>query len=170
MFRICKIISKHNFIQTLLVIAGSILSFHFEMILQMYSSCPIIVAMGKSETGKSTALRAGLSLFACDEIGRFVKGTNSILLERACSSSFPFAIEEGKGSKNKSRTNQMDVSELIIDVSNGSRSTNMKTGTMKPKTVPLIASNFEVDDIERYVVYMGVLNITTTPQAHICQL
>lgn len=87
----------------------------------------------------------------CDEIGRYVKGTNAILLERACRSGLPFGVEEVKGSKSQGRTNQLDIGDLIIDVTNGSRSTNMNTLTMKPKTVPVVASNFAMDDIERSV-------------------
>ena len=150
LFDVCCKISKHNLIPTLLLIGGSIQSFHYQTMVKCYSNCPIIVATGEAETGKSTALRAGLSLYGCDEIGRFVKGTNALFLERACSSCLPFAVEEGKGSRNRSKVNQLDISKLIIDISNGSRSANMKTGIVKPKTVPLIASNFDIEDLQRY--------------------
>ena len=120
-------ISKHNFIPTLLVIGSCMAAFHFQTMVEAYSGCPIMVALGESETGKSTAIRAGLSLFGCDDISRYVKGSNAALLERACRSSIPFAIEEGKGSKTKSKPNSLDLAELIMSVSNGSRSTNLKS-------------------------------------------
>lgn len=85
LFKICRKISKHNFIPTLLMISGGIQCFHFQKIVDMYGCCPIPVAHGEAETGKSTALKAALSLYPCDEIGLCVKGSNSILLERACS-------------------------------------------------------------------------------------
>lgn len=85
LYAICEKISKHNLIPTLLMIAGTIQCFHFKTVVDCYGCCPIPVAIGESETGKSTALQAGLSLFRCDEIGVCVKGSNSILLERACS-------------------------------------------------------------------------------------
>ena len=66
-------ITKHNFVPSLLVIAGIALAFHYEAIVELYGGCPITVATGESETGKSTAIRAGLSLFGCDEISCFVK-------------------------------------------------------------------------------------------------
>ncbi len=53
---------NHNFIPSLLVIAGTTLSFHYVM--EVYGGFPITVAVGDSETGKSTAIRAGLSLTA----------------------------------------------------------------------------------------------------------
>lgn len=55
-------------IPTLLVVAGTALSFHYETVVEEYGGCPITVAIGEPETGKSMAIRAGLSLFACDEI------------------------------------------------------------------------------------------------------
>ena len=150
LYSLCEIMAKQNLIPTLLMIAGAIQSFHYQMVIDAYGCCPIPVAVGASETGKSTALVAALSLFGCNDIGVSVKSSNAILLERACSTGLPFGIEEGKGSSSRSKTNQIDIAELIIDVSNGSRSANMKTGTMKPQTVPLVASNFSMDDMARY--------------------
>lgn len=89
-----EMIAKHNFIPSVLVMAGITLAFHYETILEMYGGCPITVALGESETEKSTAIRAGLSLFGCDEISRFVKGTNAAFLEIAGRSTLPFGIEE----------------------------------------------------------------------------
>lgn len=85
-FHLLKSISKHNLIPTLLIVAGAIQCFHFESVVACFGHCPIPVALGQAETGKSTALQAGLALFGCDEIGMCVKASNSILLERACSS------------------------------------------------------------------------------------
>ena len=57
----------------------------------------------------------------------------------------PFAVEEGKDSKRTSRTNNFDIAELIMDLSNGTRSANLRTGSIKPKTAFLAASNFTLD-------------------------
>ncbi len=89
-FSLIRSISKHNLIPTLIIIAGAIQCFHFESVVDYFGHCPIPVACGEAETGKSTALQAGLSLFGCDEIGMCVKASNSILLERACSSGKQF--------------------------------------------------------------------------------
>lgn len=152
LYHLCVKMAKHNLIPTLLMIAAGIQSFHYHTIIDAYGCCPIAVAIGEPETGKSTALTAALSLFGCQEIGVSVKSSNAILLERACSTGIPFAIEEGKGNQARAKTNQLDIAELIVDVSNGSRSANMKTGTMKPETVPLISSNFNLEEMARYVL------------------
>ncbi len=110
------------------------------------------MATGPAETGKSTAIRTGLSLFGCDEIGRFAKGTNAIFLERSSVSSLPYGIDDpalGGGRKGKTKSNVLGVGELIIDLYNGARSGNMKTGCVKPRSVPIIATSFDMEDLDR---------------------
>ena len=142
----------------ILLITG-IQSFHYHAIINTYGCCPIPVALGESETGKSTAVMAALALFGCDDIGMSVKMTNAILMERACSAMLPFGIEEGKRASSRSKTNQLDITEVIMDLSNGSSSANMKMGTMRPQTVPLIASNFNIDEMARYRFPMIIIFI-----------
>ena len=57
-----RVVTQHNFFPSLLMAGGSVLALHYSTILQS-GGCPIVVAQGCSETGKSTALRVGLSLF-----------------------------------------------------------------------------------------------------------
>lgn len=54
-------VMKHNFISSLLILAGGVMQLHYSK-LQLLGGCPIIVAQGRSETGKSTALRTALAL------------------------------------------------------------------------------------------------------------
>lgn len=143
-----EIICKHNFLPTLTVIAGVVMTFHYATIKDVFGGCPITVAMGDSETGKSTALKAALSLFGCNKISLYVKGTNALFMERASRSSLPFGIEEAMPSK-KGKMNKLDLTELVIDLYDGAISANMKTGTLKPKSAPVIATNFELNDIDR---------------------
>ena len=110
LYQLCqKLMAKHNLRQ----------SFHYRTIIDTYGCCPIAVAIGEAETGKSTALTTALSRFGCQEIGVSVKSSNAILLDRACLTGILFAIEEGKGNQSRAKTNQLDIAELIIDVSNG---------------------------------------------------
>ena len=57
-----KIALKHNFINGLLVIAGSVMAAHYSAVIRVNSGCPMVIASGPSETGKSTAIRSALSL------------------------------------------------------------------------------------------------------------
>lgn len=143
-----EIILKHNFVPGLIVVSGAIMAFHFSTIKEMFGGCPITVAIGESETGKSTTIRAALSLFGCHQISRYVKGTNALFMERASKSSLPFGIEEAMPTR-KGKSNKLDLTELVIDLFDGAISANMKTGALKPKTVPVLATNFEVEEIDR---------------------
>ena len=75
-----KIALQHNFVCALLTIAGGVMALHFHTIIQVsntnflevlttfslsiqvYSGCPIVACVGPAETGKSTCIRAALSL------------------------------------------------------------------------------------------------------------
>ena len=62
-------------------------------------------------------------------------------------------MQESKNPKSKSKTNNFDLGELIMDVSNGSRSANLRTGSIKPKTGFLATSNYTLDRMEeRYML------------------
>ena len=97
-----EIIEKHNFISSILLIAGVCLAFHYELLLGLYGGCAITVALGEAETGKSTAIQAGLAVFSGDKICRYVNGTNAAVLDRSSRSTLPYAIEEAsKGNQDK---------------------------------------------------------------------
>ena len=57
-----KLVVKHNLFSGLTVVAGSIMALHYVTITRLYSGCPAVLALGPSKTGKSTAIKAGLSV------------------------------------------------------------------------------------------------------------
>ena len=57
-----KVVMKHNFISSLFVIAGAIMAVHYTAVVRVNSGCPCLLALGPSETGKSTAIKVALSL------------------------------------------------------------------------------------------------------------
>lgn len=56
-----EIILKHNFIPSVLMLGGAIVGFHYNSFKS--GSCPVMVAKGESQTGKSTTIRIAMSLF-----------------------------------------------------------------------------------------------------------
>ena len=50
---------QHNFTPAVLVVAGAVMSLHYSTIV-LSGGCPIVVAQGDAETGKTTAIRVGL--------------------------------------------------------------------------------------------------------------
>ena len=57
-----------------------------------------------------------MDLFGSCNNNVFVKGTNRDFLERSSMSSLPYGIDDPKTGKSKSKTNQLDVSELVVDL------------------------------------------------------
>jgi len=57
-----QIALKHNFISSVLVIAAGVMALHYKILANVFGGCPIIVCLGPSEMGKTTALKAALSL------------------------------------------------------------------------------------------------------------
>ena len=123
------------------------MAFHYSTIKEIFGGCPITVVVGESETGKSTTIRAALSLFGCHKNSRYVKSTNAVFMERACKTTLPFGIEEAIPAR-KGKGNKLDLTELVIDLYDGAISANMKTGALKPKTVPVLATNFDIEDVD----------------------
>lgn len=53
---------QHNFYPSLLITSGILLAFHYSQMVASGFGCPIVVAEGKPETGKSKSLLTGLSI------------------------------------------------------------------------------------------------------------
>ena len=80
-------------------------------------------------------IHCGITIFTFTN----VKGTNAVFMERASWSLLPFGIEKLMSNR-KAKANKLDLAELVIDLYDGAISAYMKTGTLKPKTVPAIAT------------------------------
>ena len=57
-----RVIMRHNFFPAILMAGGAVMALHYSGVVST-GGCPIVVAHGCSETGKSTAILIGLSLF-----------------------------------------------------------------------------------------------------------
>jgi hypothetical protein len=119
------------------------------MKLYIYGGCPIPVLHGPPETGKSKAILSSLSLFGCSDSGYFVKGTNAFFINRSSESTLPYGIDDPnlKGTK----TNFLDLNELIVDLYNGAKSANAHKGSQKPRSSPILATNFNLKNDSRYI-------------------
>ena len=66
-----KVALKQNFISSLLLLGGYLMSLHYSTFNSTRASrCPIVVAIGVSETGKSTSINAALAI--CGERTRYI--------------------------------------------------------------------------------------------------
>ncbi len=55
-----KLTLKHNYYSSL-TIAGRVMAMHYTHLVRLYKGCPIVYAVGPSETSKSTSIRAACS-------------------------------------------------------------------------------------------------------------
>ena len=87
----------------------------------------------------------------------YVKGTNAFFLERACVSSMPFAIDDLQ--KQTSRNTSFNDSNLIIDLSNGAKTTNLHKGSLNPSQLhwwlPTMISRVMISTV--YILIIVVL-------------
>lgn len=138
----------HNFLSGLLVVSGALMSFHYRTIVQLYGGCAVTVATGESDTGKCTSIRAALALFRCAHYSIFSKETNAGMLERSARSTLPYGMDDpckARGCK----TNQLDVGELCVDLYNGQKTINLRSGTSRPMATAIIATNFDAGELDR---------------------
>lgn len=77
----------------------------------------------------------------------YVKGSNAFFLERSSVSSLPYAIDDPP--KGRSKGNSVDINDLIVDLYNGCKTANLRSGPLKQLSVPLIATNFNLKKEER---------------------
>jgi hypothetical protein len=136
---------KHNALSSLLTIAGCVMAFHSQQVQLTWSGCPVIVSFGPPETGKSTAIVLGLSLIGIDECSKYISGSTAFFLERCCSSTLPFGIDDPPKPNCKST---LDPAEVIMSVYNWAQTSNLKR-RVKPISSPVFASNFNLSSDKR---------------------
>ena len=147
---------NHNCLPGLLVVAGTLMSFHYRTVIEKHMGCPIVVASGSSGTGKTTSIKAALSLFGRSTM--FSKGTNARMLERAARSTIPFGIDDPA----KSKTNNLDIGELCVDLYNGQKTINLRTGSCHPLSTAIVATNFPASTQPRYYSIRPLLSKQVT--------
>ena len=143
-----KVCMKQNFQSSLILVGAAIMTFHYECITAHYGGCPIPLAIGPSEAGKTTAILAALSLFGCQESAYYVKGTNAFFLERSAASTLPYGIDDPQTGR-AMKTNRLDLPEMIVDLYNAAKSANAVKGSKKPKSAPIAATNWNLQNEER---------------------
>ena len=85
----------HNFIPSLLVMGSCAMALHYNTILGKFLFCPVPLAFGESGTGKTTALRCGLSIVGAYR-RFFSKATVEKYAELSSDSCLPFGIDDPK--------------------------------------------------------------------------
>lgn len=72
----------------------------------------------------------------------YEKVTNAFVLERASTSSMPFAIDDPTKVPNKG-------CDVIVELHNGGKYANVRSGAQYAKSLPIVAINYNLRDEER---------------------
>ena len=110
----------------------------------------------------------GPSLTGGQKHAFYLKGTNTYFLERSALSCLPFGIDDPNMSTYAGRK-QVDVGELVVDLHNGTKTANLRSGALQPSSAPIISTNNPPKDDPRLDYYRvcslwhGISLILTLP-------
>ncbi len=136
---------KHNFLSGLLMVGGGIMYCHYNVVAEKHGGCPIVIAIGPTETGKSTSILLILSMFGLSAKSFYVDGSNAYFLERSSLSYLPYGVDD-VGGDNK----QLNLPALVVSLFGGAMSANCRQGALAPHSLPLLATNYGIKDHPRY--------------------
>jgi len=129
-----KVIMHHNFYPAILALGATAMALHYSTIIQRNHHCHIPFLTGPSGTGKTTALRSGLSLLGAHEQRFFSRGTTEKYSIHCCESSFPIGCDDP--------LSEVQTGQLVVDLYNGAKVTTVKRGDMKPLSTAVVSANF----------------------------
>ena len=80
-------------------------------------------------------------------VSAYESGTNAFFLERAALSSLPFPVDDPPQASSKAGGG---ISDLIVDLYQGGKTANLRKGALAPRSIPVVASNFDLSKEQRY--------------------
>lgn len=135
---------KHNFIPAVMAVSSSLMSLHYDTILEFYEGCPIPYLYGVSQTGKTQACKTALALVGMQKKGFYKKNTSQKwFLDRCSLSSLPFVIDDPRDLKDRrgSTTVPAELLDLANDIFDGGIVANLRTGAIWPRSTCIITAN-----------------------------
>lgn len=132
-----QIMMGHNFYPSLLTLGATAMATHYTTILKKFWYCPVPYIFGAPGTGKSTALRCGLSLLGCEKQRCVSKGTKEKYVSLCSESSLLLAIDDPRS--------QSAISEVVMTLYNGVHEATLSRGNCQLSSMAIIASNFTTD-------------------------
>lgn len=137
-----KQIMGHNFIPSLMLMGSCAMALHYGTILKNFLFCPIPLAFGQSGTGKTTALRAGLTIVGAYPERFYSKASLAKYCELSSNSTLPYGIDDPK-----SRT---ALGDLTVALFNGAKEGTISKGEKAPSCMAVISANFTTSEQTKY--------------------
>lgn len=121
---------------------------HYKTFIKRMKNCPIPIGYGPSGTGKTTALRSGLSLLGADDL-RFFHHLSPAKAMHLCSlTNIPLGLDDPDTKSN--------FCSLVIDLFNGAKKGTMTSGEMKPLSGMVVSSNFTPYEDQRFIYTLAI--------------
>lgn len=136
-----EVVMGHNFFPALLVLGATALATHYTTVLERFLFCPVPIVFGGPGTGKTTALRCGLSLLGCDKTRLFSKATKEKYSSLCAKSTLPLVIDDPRS--------QSAIGDLVLSLYNGAYEGTISRGMERPMAMALIGANFTTSEKEQ---------------------
>ena len=136
-----KDVMQHNFIPSLLVLGACAMALHYNTVMKNYMNCPIPIICGSPGTGKTTALRCGLSLLGAYPQRFWSHATKEKYVSLCSNSSLPLGIDDPRS--------QAVISDLVMSLYSEAQEGTVSRGDHKANSLAIICSNFFVKPEEK---------------------
>ena len=136
-----KDVMQHNFIPSLLALGACAMALHYNTVMKNYMNCPIPIICGSPGTGKTTALRCGLSLLGAYPQRFWSHATKEKYVSLCSNSSLPLGIDDPRS--------QAVISDLVMSLYSEAQEGTVSRGDHKANSLAIICSNFFVKPEEK---------------------
>ena len=124
-----KQIMQHNYYPSLMVLGACTMAFHYLTIQAKFGNCPIPIIFGLPRTGKTTALRCGLSMMGIAESQFWSGRSKEKYLQLCCDSYLPLGIDDPRS--------KASISDLCMALFNSAQEGTISRGTNKPMSTAI---------------------------------
>ena len=137
-------------------LVSTILSLHYQSMLKKLKFCPVPLHSGI----QAIALFCSLALLGANDTRFYSKITKEKALSLCSTSSIPLGVDDPQS--------KGDISRLIIDLYNGTRSGMMGCGGTRPTSMCIISANFTTVDQQRYVLQYYTISCRAATAVRTC--
>ena len=134
LFSTLRDLMQHNYCPSVLTLGATAMALHYLTLIQRNHHCHIPFQSGASGTGKTTALRSGLSLLGAHEKRFFSHGTKEKYTLRCSECAIPVGCDDP--------VSELHTGQMVVDLYNGAKFTTVKHGDLKPLSTAIVSANF----------------------------
>lgn len=135
--------AQHNSVSALFTLGAVAMNMHFQTLVELKGGAPIVVLYGEPDVGKTTIANAAMSVLGIEACS-FRGMRREFFVHLASQTSLGLMYDD----PNKVQ----EVENIIVDFYNGMTRGSFKRGLETPRCGFLLACNFSLGKIQRYVI------------------